>query len=85
MTIDACLPPSRHPFDMFARGLPHKRFNGRLRDECLQVSWFTSIQEARDQVEAWRVDYNKARPHSALGYLAPAQYLARLIEWTQSN
>jgi putative transposase len=60
-------------------------FNGRLRDECLQVSWFSSIQQARDDIEAWRVDYNKARPHSALGNLAPAQYLARLIEWSQAN
>lgn len=60
-------------------------FNGRLRDECLQVSWFTSIQEARDDVEAWRVDYNNTRPHSALGHLAPAQYVARLIEWSQAN
>jgi transposase InsO family protein len=42
-------------------------FNGRLRDECLQVSWFTSIVGARRQIEAWRVDYNKARPPFCFG------------------
>jgi putative transposase len=60
-------------------------FNGRLRDECLQVSSFATLQQARDIIEAWRVDYNQNRPHSALGQLAPAQYLAQLIEWSQAN
>jgi integrase-like protein len=33
-------------------------FNGRLRDECLNVHQFTSIEDARDKIEAWRIDYN---------------------------
>ena len=46
-------------------------FNGRLRDECLNVNWFTSLSDARKKVEAWRQDYNQERPHSSLNYLPP--------------
>ncbi|MEA2642113.1 MAG: hypothetical protein QOF51_3507 [Chloroflexota bacterium] len=49
-------------------------FNGRLRDECLNEHWFTSLADARRIVEAWRLDYNRVRPHSALGYLTPQQF-----------
>ena len=48
-------------------------FNGRLRDECLNEHWFLSLVDARQLVEAWRLDYNRARPHSALGYQTPAE------------
>jgi putative transposase len=41
-------------------------FNGSLRDECLNVHWFASLGEAQAVVEAWRVDYNEIRPHTAL-------------------
>ncbi len=51
-------------------------FNGRCRDECLNEEWFVSLAHARTVIEAWRVQYNTARPHSALGYKAPAAYLA---------
>ncbi len=37
-------------------------FNGRLRDECLNEHWFLTLAEARDTVEAWRLDYNGFRP-----------------------
>ena len=46
-------------------------FNGKLRDECLNEHWFTSLAEAQAIVEAWRVDYNTFRPHSALGNRTP--------------
>ena len=49
-------------------------FNGRLRDECLNANWFTSLADARRRIEAWRVDYNQARPHSSLGYLTPLEF-----------
>lgn len=52
-------------------------FNGRFRDECLDRAWFTGLADARTTVEAWRVDYNGARPHSALGYKTPAEILTR--------
>jgi putative transposase len=48
-------------------------FNGRLRDECLNVNEFVSIEHARHRIEAWRVDYNDHRPHGALGHLTPKQ------------
>ncbi len=51
-------------------------FNGRFRDECLNEEWFTDLAHARVLIEAWRVHYNTARPHSALGYQTPAAYLA---------
>jgi len=49
-------------------------FNGRLRDECLNVHQFTSIEDAQAKIEAWRVDYNQRRPHSSLGHLTPNEY-----------
>ena len=53
-------------------------FNGKLRDECLGVSWFLSLSEAQEQLQAWRRDYNEMRPHSSLGNLPPAVYVQQL-------
>jgi putative transposase len=49
-------------------------FNGRLRDECLNANWFTSLTDARRKIETWRRDYNEQRPHSSLNYLPPAEF-----------
>jgi putative transposase len=49
-------------------------FNGRLRDECLNANWFTSLSDARRKIETWRQDYNHQRPHSSLNYLPPAEF-----------
>jgi putative transposase len=49
-------------------------FNGRLRDECLNANWFTSLSDARQKIETWRQDYNEQRPHSSLNYLPPAEF-----------
>ncbi len=46
-------------------------FNGKLRDECLNQHWFTSLNDARQTIAAWRDDYNEVRPHSALGNHPP--------------
>ena len=51
-------------------------FNSRFRDECLNQHWFTSLRHARETIAAWRTHYNTERPHSALGYQTPAQFLA---------
>jgi putative transposase len=48
-------------------------FHGRLRDECLDRHWFLGLGDARHTVEDWRQDYNRARPHSALGYRSPEE------------
>ena len=49
-------------------------FNGRLREECLNTSWFTSLADARRQLESWRQDYNHERPHSSLEYQTPFEF-----------
>lgn len=50
-------------------------FNGKFREECLNQNAFRNMQEAKNIVEERRVDYNEFRPHSALGYKAPAEFL----------
>jgi putative transposase len=49
-------------------------FNGSFRDECLNVNWFLSLDDARDKIEAWRRDYNEFRPHSSLGNMTPSEF-----------
>ena len=49
-------------------------FNGKLRDECLNLHWFRNLQEAREIIGRWKGEYNMVRPHSALGQKAPAEY-----------
>jgi len=51
-------------------------FNGRLRDEFLNETLFTSLMQARLALEEWRRDYNTVRPHSRIGWLTPAAYAA---------
>ncbi len=52
-------------------------FNGRLRDELLAVEQFDTLLEAQVLIEDWRIEYNTRRPHSSLGWLAPATYAER--------
>lgn len=49
-------------------------FNGRFRDECLNVNWFLSLEDAQRKIEVWRRDYNESRPHSSLGNLTPIEF-----------
>ena len=49
-------------------------FNGKCRDDCLNEHWFLSMADAQITIEAWRVDYNTVRPHSALGGATPRQF-----------
>ena len=56
-------------------------FNGRLRDECLNVEVFFTLADVRDKLERWRQDYNQVRPHSALRDNAPAVFAA---QWTET-
>jgi putative transposase len=57
-------------------------FNGRLRDECLNANWFTSLSDARRKIETWRQDYNEHRPHSSLNYLPAAEFARKAAEIT---
>jgi putative transposase len=60
-------------------------FNGKLREECLSASWFTTLHDAQSDLDDWVTDYNEVRPHSALANLAPLQYAARVIGTSVSN
>ena len=51
-------------------------FNGRLREECLNVNWFLNLEDAQAKIEAWRQEYNESRPHTALGHVPPAEFAA---------
>jgi putative transposase len=54
----------------------NESFNGKLRDECLNLEWFSNRAEAKVVIEQWRKHYNEHRPHSSLGYKTPAQFSA---------
>ncbi len=49
-------------------------FNGRLRDECLNVEWFATLNDARETLARWRTHYNQQRPHSALADQTPSSF-----------
>jgi putative transposase len=49
-------------------------FNGRLRDEFLNETLFTSLAQARHELSIWRTDYNNVRPHGSLGQMTPAAF-----------
>jgi putative transposase len=49
-------------------------FNGRLRDELLNETLFTSLAQARVALGCWRADYNGSRPHSRLGWKTPSEF-----------
>ncbi len=51
-------------------------FNGRLREECLNLSWFQNLFDARRKIAVWRKEYNEERPHSSLGYKTPKEFAA---------
>jgi len=50
-------------------------FNGKFRAECLNTHWFMNLDEARIKMEAWRIDYNEFRSHSAIGNKPPISLL----------
>jgi len=54
-------------------------FNGRMREECLNVSWFDNLFDARRKIHAWQKDYNEERPHSSLSYLTPNEFASRTV------
>jgi putative transposase len=49
-------------------------FNGKLRDECLNTSWFWNLFDARRKISAWKAEYNSRRPHSSLAYRTPDEF-----------
>lgn len=69
VTLDFSRPgkPTDNPFI--------ESFNGSFRDECLNVNWFLSLEDAKKKIEAFKEDYNGFRPHSSLCGLTPNQVL----------
>lgn len=53
-------------------------FNGRFRDEFLNEVLFSTLADARTQIVAWKEDYNRHRPHSALGNIPPAEFATKI-------
>jgi putative transposase len=53
-------------------------FNGRFRDEFLNEVLFSTLTDARTQIAAWKEDYNRHRPHSALGNIPPAEFAMKI-------
>ena len=71
------------PWHFIAPGKPMQNgiceaFNSKMRDELLNETLFFGLDHARSAVARWVADYNATRPHSALGYLTPAAYAAKL-------
>lgn len=74
---------SRIAWHFIAPGKPTQNafcesFNGRMRDELLNESVFFGLDHARERITTWIEDYNTRRPHSGIGYQAPAAYAAKL-------
>jgi len=53
-------------------------FNGKFRDEFLNLHWFASLEQAKILCEEWRIDYNEERPHSSLNYMTPKEFINSL-------
>jgi putative transposase len=69
--------------DFIAPGKPMQNavvesYNGRMRDECLNVNWWSTIEEARRAIGAHRIDYNEERPHGSLNNLTPSEFAREL-------
>ena len=54
-------------------------FNGRFLEECLNVHWFASLEDAQQKIDAFRWDYNENHPHRALKGLSPREYAQRAM------
>ena len=60
-------------------------FNGRFRDERLNVNWFLSLEDAKAKITAWRADYNDSRPHTSLGDQTPREFARCHLAKTQDG
>jgi putative transposase len=72
-TMHPAAPPRRNYYLTPQQRLDNP-INGRLRDECLNDTLFSTLTEARSAITSWKEDYNHHRPHSALGNMPPAEF-----------
>jgi putative transposase len=57
-----------------------ERFNGKFRDESLNLNWFGDLADAKKMIEECRVEYNKVRPHNSLKNATPRAFATRIKE-----
>ena len=74
VTLDFSRPgkPTDNPFI--------ESFNGGFRYECLNLNWLLSLDDAREKIESWRVDYNEYRPHQSLNDRTPVEFAQEHLE-----
>jgi putative transposase len=53
-------------------------FNGKLQDECLNETLFSSMTDAREELKKWQEDYTHQRPHSSIGNLTPSEFAEKI-------
>lgn len=53
-------------------------FNGRFREECLNAHWFSSLEDAKKKIDAWRWEYNEERPRRSLNGLTPREFASQM-------
>jgi putative transposase len=63
-----------HPGPAHRERLISNRSRAKFRAECLNEHRFLALENARETIENWRIDYNRVRPHSSLGYLTPEEF-----------
>jgi putative transposase len=71
--------------DFSRRGKPTdnsfcESFNGTFRDECLNTNWFMSLEEAKEKIEAWRIEYNTFRQHSSINDMTPEEMMKKCLK-----
>jgi putative transposase len=76
--------------DFSRRGKPTdnaaiESFNGRFREECLNVHWFASLEDAQQKIDAFRWDYNEHHPHRSLKGLSPREFAQRVLQTAASS
>jgi len=60
-------------------------FNASFRDECLNVHWFLSLEEARRIFVDWKYEYNYVRPHGSLDMMTPMEFINQDSEVAQKE
>jgi len=54
-------------------------FNGKFRDECLNANWFENLEQAKEVIQLWQLDYNSMRPHSSIQMKTPNEFAAEFL------
>ena len=83
--MDLCAYTNGVILDFSRRGKPTdnaviESFNGRFREECLNVHWFASIDDAQQKINAFRWDYHEHHPHRSLKGLSPREFAERMLQ-----